>query len=66
MEKRGIRFDIMTPKGVARPNGVGTFNAFTLELKKSVKVLFGHKVTSITKLESHTKVWILIIDIINS
>ena len=66
MKWRGIGFNIVTPKGIGRPNGVGAFNSFTLELKENVKVFFGHKATSTTKLETHTKVWILIIDIISS
>ena len=63
MKLGGIGFDIVYPKVVWRPNGVWTFNAFTLEVKKGIKIFFGKKTASTIKFESHTIVWILFIEI---
>ena len=63
MKLGGIGFDIVYPKIVWRPNCVWTFNAFTLEVEKRIKIFFGEKTASTIKFESHTIVWILFIEI---
>ena len=66
MKLRSIRFGILSQKMVWGPKIVRTFYTTAFELKEGIKFLFGEKATFATQFESHTILWIIIIEICGS